>query len=37
MGVDGATRASLAVYSLDRDVDALLSGLNELVDVRGRQ
>ena len=37
MGVDGATRASLAVYSLDRDVDALLSALNELADVRGRQ
>jgi cysteine desulfurase/selenocysteine lyase len=37
MGVDGATRASLAVYSLDRDVDALLSGLDELVHVRGRQ
>jgi cysteine desulfurase / selenocysteine lyase len=37
MGVDGATRASLAVYSIDRDVDALLSSLNELVDVRGRQ
>ncbi len=37
MGVDGATRASLAVYSVDRDVDALLSGLNELIDLRGRQ
>jgi hypothetical protein len=29
-GVAGATRASLVVYSLDRDVDALLSGLDEL-------
>ena len=31
MGVDGAARASLALYSLDRDVDALLNGLSELV------
>jgi selenocysteine lyase/cysteine desulfurase len=31
MGVDGATRASLALYSLDHDVDALLNGLSELI------
>jgi len=37
MGVDGAARASLALYSLDCDVDALLRGLHELVDIRGRQ
>jgi cysteine desulfurase / selenocysteine lyase len=37
MGVDGAARASLALYSLDRDVDALLSGLDELVGARRRK
>ena len=31
MGVDGVARASLALYSLDHDVDALLNGLSELV------
>ncbi len=31
MGVDGAARASIALYSLDRDVDALLNGLDDLV------
>jgi cysteine desulfurase/selenocysteine lyase len=30
-GVDGAARASLAPYSLDRDVDALLAGLEDLM------
>ena len=30
-GVEGAARASLAPYSLDSDVDALLNGLDELV------
>ena len=33
-GVDGAARASLAPYSLDEDVDALLAGLEELVGTR---
>ncbi len=36
MGVDGAVRASLALYSLDCDVDALLNGLDDLVG-GGRQ
>jgi cysteine desulfurase/selenocysteine lyase len=31
---DGAARASLAPYSLDEDVDALLAGLEELVGTR---
>ena len=31
MGVDGAARASLAIYSLDPDVDALLNGLDDLI------
>jgi selenocysteine lyase/cysteine desulfurase len=35
-GVDGAARASLAPYSLDSEVDALLDGLDELVGVRRR-
>jgi cysteine desulfurase/selenocysteine lyase len=30
-GVEGAARASLAPYSLDEDIDALLAGLEELV------
>jgi len=30
-GVDGAARASLAPYSLDADVDALLAGLEDLI------
>jgi selenocysteine lyase/cysteine desulfurase len=30
-GVDGAARASLAPYSVDADVDALLAGVAELV------
>ena len=33
-GVDGAARASLAPYSVDEDVDALLAGLEELVGTR---
>jgi cysteine desulfurase/selenocysteine lyase len=33
-GVDGAARASLAPYSVDEDVDALLEGLEELVGAR---
>lgn len=33
-GVDGAARASLAPYSLNSDVDALLNGLDELMAVR---
>jgi cysteine desulfurase/selenocysteine lyase len=33
-GVDGAARASLAPYSLNGDVDALLNGLDELMGVR---
>jgi len=33
-GVEGAARASLAPYSQDEDIDALLAGLDELV--RGR-
>ena len=36
MGVDGATRASLALYSLDHDVDALLNGLSELIGGKHR-
>jgi cysteine desulfurase / selenocysteine lyase len=35
MGVDGAARASLAIYSLDRDVDALLNGLHDLIAKKG--
>lgn len=35
MGFDAAARASFGLYSLDRDVDALLNGLDDLV--RGRQ
>jgi selenocysteine lyase/cysteine desulfurase len=31
-GVDGAARASLAPYSTDADVDALLSGVAELAE-----
>ncbi len=34
MGVDGASRASIALYSLDCDVDALLNGLDDLVRTR---
>ncbi len=34
-GVDGAARASLAPYSLDADVDALLAGLEPLIRQRG--
>jgi hypothetical protein len=30
-GVDGAARASLAPYSLDSDIEALLEGLDDLV------
>lgn len=30
-GIDGAARASLAPYSLDGDVDALLAGLEDLI------
>ncbi len=37
MGVDGAARASLALYSLDRDVEAQLSGLDELAGARRRK
>jgi cysteine desulfurase/selenocysteine lyase len=33
-GVDGAARASLAPYSADEDVEALLAGLEELVGSR---
>jgi cysteine desulfurase/selenocysteine lyase len=33
-GVDGAARASLAPYTLDDDIDALLAGLEELVGTR---
>jgi cysteine desulfurase/selenocysteine lyase len=33
-GVGGAARASLAPYSVDEDVDALLAGLRELVGTR---
>jgi len=33
-GVDGAARASLAPYSLDDDVDALLAGLEDLLRQR---
>jgi cysteine desulfurase/selenocysteine lyase len=33
-GVDGAARASLAPYSVDADVDALLEGVAELVKSR---
>jgi cysteine desulfurase/selenocysteine lyase len=33
-GVDGAARASLAPYSLDADVDALLAGLEDLMRQR---
>jgi selenocysteine lyase/cysteine desulfurase len=36
-GVEGLARASLAPYSLDRDVDALLDGLDELVGKRRKQ
>jgi cysteine desulfurase/selenocysteine lyase len=36
-GVEGAARASLAPYSLDCDVDALLTGLEELLRVRPKQ
>ena len=36
-GVEGAARASLAPYSLDCDVDALLDGLEELLRVRPKQ
>ena len=36
-GVDGAARASLAPYSLDADVEALMSGLEELVQSKTRQ
>jgi cysteine desulfurase/selenocysteine lyase len=35
-GVAGAARASLAPYNLDRDVDALLEALEELVSIRRR-
>ena len=35
-GVEGAARASLAPYSLDRDVDALLAGVEELVTAKRR-
>ncbi|HYM33222.1 MAG TPA: cysteine desulfurase [Candidatus Cybelea sp.] len=34
-GVEGATRASLAPYSVDADVDALLDGLQQLMASRG--
>jgi len=34
-GVDGAARASLAPYTLDGDIDALLAGLEDLVRGRG--
>ena len=36
-GVDGAARASMAPYSQDADVDALLNGLEELVRAKPRQ
>jgi cysteine desulfurase/selenocysteine lyase len=35
-GVEGAARASIAPYTLDEDVDALLRGLNELTTTRKR-
>ena len=34
LGVEGAARASLAPYSQDGDIDALLSGLEELTRAR---
>jgi len=34
MGVDGAARASLAIYSLDSDIDAFLSGIEGLAGSR---
>ena len=34
LGVDGAARASLAPYSLDTDIDALLDGLEDLIRER---
>src|SRR5271167_3316712 len=34
LGVEGASRASLALYSVDADVDALLGGLEDLVRQR---
>jgi cysteine desulfurase/selenocysteine lyase len=36
-GVEGAARASLAPYSQDADVDALLNGLDELVQIKPRR
>jgi cysteine desulfurase/selenocysteine lyase len=36
-GVEGAARASLAPYSLDRDVDVLLDGLEELTRARRKR
>jgi cysteine desulfurase/selenocysteine lyase len=36
-GVEGAVRASLAPYSLDADVDALLNGLESLARVRRKR
>ncbi|MGE5147629.1 MAG: aminotransferase class V-fold PLP-dependent enzyme, partial [Candidatus Eiseniibacteriota bacterium] len=35
LGVDGAARASFALYNLDGDVDALLEGLEDLIRHRG--
>ena len=36
-GVDGAARASMAPYTQDVDIDALLNGLEELVRAKPRQ
>jgi cysteine desulfurase/selenocysteine lyase len=36
-GVEGAARASVAPYTLDADVDALLRGLDELTMMRRQQ
>jgi selenocysteine lyase/cysteine desulfurase len=35
-GVEGAARASIAPYSTDADVDALLDGLEGLVNRRAK-
>jgi selenocysteine lyase/cysteine desulfurase len=33
LGLDGTTRASLAIYNSDRDVDAFLNGMEDCLTI----
>ncbi len=35
LGIDGVTRASIALYNDEADIDALLAGLEDVVRIMG--